>query len=113
MLHQANHYDPLTGIGSISEGACSSSCFPVRHVAACKVSADQKSCVRNPQNPTLTISTDHSEGLSQNSLPSLTACAIIALDVQLHHHSNYRRQSCSAQDTHRPNLSLEATARLL
>jgi hypothetical protein len=40
--------------------------------------ADQKSSVRNPQNATLTSSTDHSEGFSQNSLPSLTAYAIIA-----------------------------------
>jgi hypothetical protein len=40
--------------------------------------AFQKSSVRNPQSPTLTIRTDHSEGFSQNSLPSLTACAIIA-----------------------------------
>jgi len=45
------------------------------------VNADQKSCVRNPQNPTLTISTDHSEGFSQNSLPSPTARAIITLAV--------------------------------
>ena len=41
--------------------------------------ADQKNSVRNPpQSATLTSSTDHSEGFSQNSLPSHTAYAIIA-----------------------------------
>jgi hypothetical protein len=48
-------------------------------VAACMVIADQKDSNRNPQSATLTSSTDHSEGFSQNSLPSLTAYAIIAV----------------------------------
>jgi hypothetical protein len=39
--------------------------------------ADQKSSVRNPQNATLTSSTDHSEVFNQNNLPSHTTCAII------------------------------------
>jgi len=44
----------------------------------CLVKPDQKSSVRNPQSATLTSNTDHSEGFSPNSLPSLTTYAIIA-----------------------------------
>jgi hypothetical protein len=69
---------------------------------------DQRSSVRNPQIAALTSSSDHSEGFSQNSLPSLITYATIVGTLF------YRRdistivitggKRCSALATHRLKL---------
>ena len=111
---------PLSGEGGGTEASALGASFYILgrtpHVAACMVNADQKSSVRNPQNTTLTSSTDHSEVFSQNSLPSHTACAII-VDSRCWT-GDFRTIaptagiSCSARVTHRLNLLRPATARI-
>jgi hypothetical protein len=70
---------------------------------------DQRSSVRNPQIAALTSNSNHSEGFSQNSLPSLITYATIA-GTRSSTADNISTiliadgKRCSALATHRLNL---------